>query len=179
MLETLAAQVRFAASMVFGLPFSARSLDRLVDALLATQREFGTVAPEGAELLGGATLDEETRRAVQLRRFRTQANRATHETAYYDRLFAQLGLDPARLRDEDIPRIPLTTKEALRDHPDAFVRRTARPCFRTTTTGTTGKPTGVCFSAYELRTYVALGAIHYLVHRQIAPDDIVLISTRA
>jgi phenylacetate-CoA ligase len=176
MLETLAAQLRFAASMVFGLPFSARSLDRLVDALLATQHEFGTIGSEGAELLGGPILDEQTRRAVQLRRFRTQATRAARETAYYGRLFERLDLDPAWLRDEDIQRIPLTPKEALRDDPDAFVRRTAQPCFRSTTTGTTGKPTSVCFSQYELHTFVALEAMHLVLHRQIAPDDIVLIS---
>ncbi len=56
------------------------------------------------------------------------------------------------------------------------MRRTARPCFRTTTTGTTGKPTSVCFSQYELRAFIALGAVSHLVHQQIAPDDIVLIS---
>ncbi|HEY3231366.1 MAG TPA: AMP-binding protein [Roseiflexaceae bacterium] len=176
MLETVAAHLRFAASMVFGLPFSARSLDRLVDALLATQGEFGTIGSEGAELLGGPALDEETRRAIQLRRFRTQAVRGARETPYYGRLFVQLGLDPARLHYDDIQRIPLTPKEALRDAPDAFVRRTAQPCFRTTTTGTTGKPTSVCFSQYELHTFVALEAMHLLLHRQIAPDDIVLIS---
>jgi phenylacetate-CoA ligase len=162
--------------MVFGLPFSARSLDRLVDALLATQHEFGMIGSEGAELLGGLTLDEETGRAVQLRRFRTQAVRSARETPFYGRLFAQLGLDPARLRYEDIARIPLTPKEALRDDPDAFVRRTVQPCFRSTTTGTTGKPTSVCFSQYELHTFVALEAMHLVLHRQIAPDDIVLIS---
>jgi phenylacetate-CoA ligase len=179
MLETVAAQLRYTASVVFGLPFSARSLDRLVDALLATQREFGQIAREGAELLGGPELDEETRREMQLRRFRTQAACAARETAYYRQLFEQLGLDPARLRYEDIQRIPLTPKEALRDDPDAFVRQNAQPCFRTTTTGTTGRPTSICFSQRELHTYVALGAIHHLMNRLITPEDIVLISTSA
>ena len=179
MLETVAAQLRYTASVVFGLPFSARSLDRLVDALLATHREFGMVAPDGAELLGGPALDEETRREMQLRRFRTQVIRAARETAYYGRLFEQLGLDPARLRYEDIQRIPPTPKEALRDDPDAFVRQNAQPCFRTTTTGTTGRPTSVCFSQRELHTYVALGAIHHLMNQLITPEDIVLISTSA
>jgi phenylacetate-coenzyme A ligase PaaK-like adenylate-forming protein len=94
---------------------------------------------------------------MQLRRFRTQVIRAARETAYYGRLFEQLGLDPARLRYEDIQRIPPTPKEGLRDDPDAFVRQNAQPCFRTTTTGTTGRPTSVCFSQRELHTYVALG----------------------
>src|SRR5690349_20070583 len=177
MLETAFAQLRFVASIVFGVPFSARSLDRIVDGLLATQREFGAIGSEGAELLDGPPLDEETRREVQTRRFRAQAVRGARETAYYGRLFEQIGLDPAHMGYEDIQCIPLTPKEALRDDPDAFVRRTTQPCFRTTTTGTTGRPTSVCFSQYELRTFVALGAISHLLHRQIAPDDIVLIST--
>jgi phenylacetate-CoA ligase len=179
MLETIAAQLRYTASVVFGLPFSARSLDRLVDALLATHHEFGAVAPEGAELLGGPALDQETRHEMQLRRFRAQAVRAARETPYYRRLFEQLGLDLARLRYEDIPRIPLTPKEALRDDPDAFVCSTARPCFRTTTTGTTGRPTSVCFSQRELHTYIALGAINNLMNQLVTPEDIVLVSTSA
>jgi phenylacetate-CoA ligase len=179
MLETLAAQLRYTASVVFGLPFSARSLDRLVEALLATQREFGALAPEGAELLGGPALDEETRREMQLRRFRTQASRAARETPYYRQLFEQLGLDPSRLRAEDIQRIPLTSKEALRDDPDAFVRQSGQPCFRTTTTGTTGRPTSVCFSQCELHSYIALGAINHLMNGLITPEDIVLVSSSA
>ena len=179
MLETAFAQLRFAVSVVFGLPFSARSLDRIVDALIATQREFGAIGSEGAEFLAGPALDEETRRAVQTRRFRAQAIRAARETAYYGRLFARLGLDPARLCDDDIQRIPLTAKATLRDEPDAFVRSGARPCVRTTTTGTTGRPTSVCFSQYELRSYVALEAINHLIHQQVEPADIVLISSSA
>jgi phenylacetate-CoA ligase len=171
--------LRFAASVVFSIPFSARSLDRIVDGLIATQHEFGAIGSEGAELLDGSPLDDLTRREMQTRRFRAQAVRGARETAYYARLFDTLGLDPARLRYEDILRIPLTPKEALRDDPDAFVRRTAQPCYRTTTTGTTGRPTSVCFSQYELHMFIALGVISHLLHRQIAPDDIVLISTSA
>jgi phenylacetate-CoA ligase len=177
MLEMLAAQLRYAASVVFGLPFSSRSLDRIVDALLATYHEFGAVAREDAELLGAPALDEQTRRDVQLRRFRAQALRAARETPYYRRLFEGLGLDPARLRNEDIGRLPLTPKEVLRGDPDAFVRETARPCVRTTTTGTTGAPTSVCFSQRELHAYVALGAINYLTNGLVAPEDVVLVST--
>ena len=80
---------------------------------------------------------------MQTRRFRAQAVRAARETTYYEDVFKRLGIDPARLRDEDIQRIPPTSKEALRDDPDAFVCRTAQPCFRTTTTGTTAGAGGL------------------------------------
>lgn len=161
MLETLAAQLCYTASVVFGLPFSPRSLDQTVNALLASYCEFGTIGGEGTELLGGPALDEQTRREMQRRHFRAQAGRAARETRYYRHVFEQVGLNPARLHDDDISHIPLTPKEALRDHPDAFVSRTSAPVFRTTTTGTTGRPTSVCFSQRELHAYIALAAISY------------------
>jgi phenylacetate-coenzyme A ligase PaaK-like adenylate-forming protein len=177
MLETALAQLRFAGSILFGTPFSRRALDHLIDGLLAHQQEFGVEDCRNSELLSGPALDGQTRRAMHLRRFRTQAARAARETPHYHTLFAQLAVDPMRLRYEDIARIPPTPKEALRNTPDSFVRRTARPCLRTTTTGTTGRPTSIAFSAYEMQTYVALEAIGMLVNRQIAPDDVVLISS--
>src|SRR5258708_28010204 len=148
MLETTLAQLRFAASLVFGMRFSRRSLEQLAASLRAPQHEFGTIGSEGAPLLGGPTLDEETRGAMQLRRFRTQAVRAARETAYSHRLFECLALDPARLRYEDIAHLPLTPKEDLRADPDAFVCLTARPYLRALTTCTPGAPTRILFSQY-------------------------------
>ena len=117
------------------------------------------------------------RRAVHGRRFRAQAVRAAAETAYYADLFSRLGLDPSRLRYEDIQRIPPTTKEALREDPDAFVSRKAAPSFWTTTTGTTGRPTCISFSEREMRTYIALEAITFLHNGEVQSDDIEQIST--
>ena len=179
MLETALAQLRFAASVVLGLPFAAWSHERLIDAMRETQREFGAIGSEGAELLGGPVLDEEMRREVHLRRFRTQAAHGARETAYYGRLFQRLDLDPARLRYEDIQCVPVTPKEALRAAPDAFVRRTAKPNLRAMTTGTTGQPTSVYFSQSELRNIVAFAAIALLFGRHIESDDIVQVSMRS
>jgi phenylacetate-coenzyme A ligase PaaK-like adenylate-forming protein len=167
------------ASIALGRPFSQWALDRLIAGAQETQREFGAVGSDGADFLRGPALDEDTRRGMQLRRFRTQAVRGARETAYYGRLFARLGLDPARLRYEDVASIPLTPKEVLRDDPDAFVRRTARPSFRTMTTGTTGRPTSVCFTEREIQTTNALAALSFLVHGQITAEDVVQISTSA
>jgi hypothetical protein len=60
MSETVLARLRFAPSVLFGKPFSLRSLDRMIDAMLDTYREFGTIASEGKEMLQGPALDEET-----------------------------------------------------------------------------------------------------------------------
>ena len=83
MLDTLYAQLRLAASLMFGLPFSVRSLERTVDALLDTRREFGHIGSEASDLLGGPELDQRTRHELQLRRFRAQAIRGARETTYY------------------------------------------------------------------------------------------------
>ena len=171
------AQLLFAMSVGFGRPFSAWSLERLVEAMKETEREFGAIDAEGVELLSGPALDEETRREAQLRRFRSQAKRAARRTVYYGDLFGRLGLDPARLGFEEIARIPPTSKEALREDPGAFVGRASPPCFCATTTGTTGKPTSVCFSAHEMRAYVALSAIALLLNGSVAPDDVVQLNT--
>ena len=119
MIELLLPQLRLAASMMFGLRFSVRSLEQLVDAINETRRELGAVGEECRELLGPPALDEDSRRDVQLRRFRAQARRAARETPYYATLFERVDLPPERLRWEDIPRVPLTPKEALRENPEA------------------------------------------------------------
>jgi phenylacetate-coenzyme A ligase PaaK-like adenylate-forming protein len=177
MLEAGFAQLRFAASILFGARFSLHSLERLIASLQATQREFGIVREEGRELLGSPQLDEETRRAMQLRSFRSQAVRAARETRYYHHLFERLGLDPRRLRSEDILQLPLTSKPDLRRDPEAFVSRTAHPFLRALTTGTTGWPTSVSFSAYELQVYVALTAIAALFSGDLTSEDIIQLST--
>jgi len=179
MLAESFAQIRFAISLLFGVPFDTGSLERLVKGLRQTRQEFGQLDPEAAELLGGHALDDDTRHDVQLRRFRTQAVRGARETDYYGPLFDRLGLDPSRLRCEDITRIPPTSKEALRRDPDAFVRWGTRPTLRAVTTGTTGQPTEVSFSRDEMRSYMALGAISLLSGGLIDPTDVVQISTSA
>ncbi len=177
MLMSAVAQVRFALSVGLGLRFAPWSLDFLLDAVRATHREFGETDADGLELLHGPELDEETRRELQLRRFRKQAARAARDTVYYESLFERLEIDPGRLVHDDLLRLPLTRKDALRDAPHAFVRRNGNPTFRTTTTGTTGKQTSISFSAAEMRTFIALSAISFLAAGYIDPSDIVLLST--
>ena len=119
MLASAFAQLRYVTSVAFGIPFDVRSLERLVRAMRETQREFGPGATDGTEPLGGLVLDDETRREMQLRRFRQQASKASRETRYYGDLFERLALDPRKLRFADIQQVPLTPKEALRADPDS------------------------------------------------------------
>jgi phenylacetate-coenzyme A ligase PaaK-like adenylate-forming protein len=178
-LETAIAQLRFAYSLALGRPFHTPSLEHLISAVRETRREFGptAVGAEGAELIGGPSLDESTRKDMQLRRFRAQARRAARETAYYHKLFSARDVDPARFNHADIARVPLTPKDALRADSDAFVRSGAKPVLRTMTTGTTGWPTSVYFSAYELRVIMALSALGMLFDRQLSEEDVVQMNT--
>jgi phenylacetate-coenzyme A ligase PaaK-like adenylate-forming protein len=178
-LETAVAQLRFAYSLALGRPFPVPSLDRLIEGIRDTRREFGpdAVGDDSAEVIGGPRLDDATRRDMQLRRFRAQAKRAARETPYYERLFAELGLNPTQLGAADITGLLRTSKDALRENPEAFVRRGATPVLRAMTTGTTGWPTSVHFSAYELRVIVALSALGMLFDRQLGEEDIVQINT--
>jgi phenylacetate-coenzyme A ligase PaaK-like adenylate-forming protein len=181
MLETALANLRFGMSMVLGRPFHRRSLDRILEAVRATHQEFGTIGVGAEDLLGGPTLDDETRKVMQGRRFRAQATRAARETRYYRALFERIGIDPGGLRYDDIAGLPVTPKEDLRDHGEAFVRSGARPAYRSTTTGTTGWPTTVWFSDDENHLIGALSTITFLGQRIIQPEDFVQISisTRA
>ncbi|WP_107263151.1 phenylacetate--CoA ligase family protein [Plantactinospora sp. BB1] len=181
MLETAWATLRFGTSMVFNRPFHRRSLDRIMTAMRATYEELGPITSAGGDMLGGPSLDEETRKVVQSRRFREQAVRAARETSYYAEVFQRTGLDPRRIQFDDIASVPVTPKEALRDDPEAFVRSGARPHHRSTTTGTTGWPTTVWFSDDEYHLIGVLSAITFLNREIITPEDFVQvsISTRA
>lgn len=177
MFETALAQLRLTASLLFAVPFSPKSLERLVQGMCQTRDEFGPLSRRANELVTGPALDEGTRRDIQLRRFRKQAARAANETRYYSELFARLGVDPARLTHESIVELPLTSKEAVRDDGDAFVRRSAQPVYRMLTTGTTGKPTTIWFSEREMRAFYALSAMGYLLRDVVDACDVVQLST--
>jgi phenylacetate-coenzyme A ligase PaaK-like adenylate-forming protein len=179
MLETAVAQLLYAYSMITGRRCSLWAVETIARAAQATRHEFGRIGAEGAEMMRGPALDAETGRELQLRRFRVQAQRAARETTYYARLFATLGIQPNRFTWDDLHKLPLTPKGAVRADGDAFVRRSSQPYLRATTTGTTGRPTSICFSSYEIRLYAALGAIHALVNNELCGDDLVQLSTAA
>lgn len=179
MLETAIAQLRFAASLLFGRPLHQRSMDNLVAALLATRHEFGTIGADAGDLLSGPTMAPEELREMQVRRFRAQARRGMKQTRYYADLFARLDVDPAQLTTDDISRLPLLDKETLRAQPENFVCRTSSPTLRTLTTGTTGTPTSMFFTEQEMASFSALGAINFLQQDKIHPADVVQLSTSA
>lgn len=177
MIEVAVAQLRHAASLLFGAPISTRALSALVEGLVSTRREFGLLGDDADAALSGPPLDEAMRRDLQLRRFRAMARRGRDETSYYGPVLHAAGVQPGHLTWDDIARLPLTPKAAMRAAPEAFVRRGAPPAFRTTTTGTTGRPTHTYFTAHEVEAVVLLNALTFLQRGSILPDDVVQVST--
>jgi phenylacetate-CoA ligase len=77
--------------------------------------------------------------------FRVQVQRAFREVPYYRDKFREYGIgeeDVAKLRMEDLPRLPLLQKPSVRANPELFLTKSAAAhppkCFHTS--GTTGTP---------------------------------------
>lgn len=176
MIETGLARLRLAGSVAFGASVSARSVERIVEGAHATLREYGAITSGDAEPVGAAAIDQDTLRRIGEQGLRKQAVRAARETRYYAELFERSGCDPAALSINDLGELPLTSKQALRDEPAAFVCRGSKPFLSTPTTGTTGRPAYVFYSQKELETFASMAALHALASRQIWPDDVVQVS---
>lgn len=174
MIESAIAQARVALAIAFGRTMPVGALEQVVAGLREGRRELG--APPAVEAMG-PVLDAESASELQSRRMRQVARLAGLETAYYGASMAALGIDPRRLTDDNVARLPLTSKAAVRAEPDAFVRRGAAPFLRPTTTGTTGRPTAIAFSAREMRASAALQALDGLVSGTLGDDDILQIAT--
>jgi phenylacetate-CoA ligase len=181
MLETALTQLRYGLSLAFGKRIRVADLHRLIQDILATQAEFGPLDREQVDLLRGGGLSPESRRLVNERRLRGMARMAYESTPYYRELFDRIGLSPDDVNLDGLAELPVTPKEDLRAMPESFVSRNARPTFLALTTGTTGHPTAVWFSKYEIDIGIALGAIASLVTMAYGPEDVlqVSISSRA
>jgi phenylacetate-coenzyme A ligase PaaK-like adenylate-forming protein len=171
------AQLRFAISVAFGVRFSPRSLARVLEAIQVSEREFGPLTPEAAETVMPPLYEPRELRRMQLTRIRRLAASAVHETVHYEQVFAKAGVSPRRLSWEDFARLPLTTKRQLRAAPEAFVARSSSPVLAVETTGTSGRPTRVYFSSYDLAVLRVLGAIGFSLGGLITREDILVLAT--
>ena len=107
------------------------------------------------------TLPREALEAIQLRRLRETVERVYATVPFYRRKFDEAGVVPSEIRRlEDIRRLPFTTKQDLRDNypygmfavpMDNVVRIHA-------SSGTTGKPTVVGYTARDIQTWSELMA---------------------
>ncbi len=106
------------------------------------------------------TLERGELAALQVKRLRAAVERAS-AVPFYRQAFAQAGVDAAKIKaPDDIRRLPITTKEDLRQHyPLGFLAGSRDEVARIHgSTGTTGKPTFVAYSRRDLDTWSGLCA---------------------
>ncbi len=110
---------------------------------------------------GTETMSRDALAALQLDRLKTTVRRAYESVAHYRRAFEEAGIVPDDVRSpEDVSRLPFTTKADLRDHYPfgMFAVPRAQLARLHASSGTTGKPTVVGYTAADLSTWAALMA---------------------
>ncbi|MEU3465749.1 AMP-binding protein [Streptomyces sp. NPDC006733] len=157
-------QMRYGTAMLRGGRLDPANLRATVADLRATIEEFGDPGDEASAMLpGGVEPDPEIQRIMADRRLRRTVRDAAAHVPHYRRYFAEAGLDPRHITLDTLATLPPTTKAALRAAPAAFVSDRAEPVLLAQTTGTTGTPTSVWFSRYELELAAALSAMSLLM----------------
>jgi phenylacetate-CoA ligase len=181
MFETGVRQLRMAMSMVLGRPINPRNIERLVDDALKTLQEFGAPGDDVQQLLDGPFADPDARGEFQNQAIRRTARRLARVSPYYQKLFASQGIEPAKVNIETMHQVPVTTKQALQEQQHDFIATDAHPYLTTRTTGTTGKPTEVWLSKYEIELWPAMAVLSGLLRNEIGPRDCmqINISSRA
>ena len=118
-----------------------------------------TPRPEDLEPIERASADE--LRALQLERLRWSLRHAYDEVPAYRALFDEHGVHPGDLRDlDDLAAFPFTDKAMLRAHYPygMFAVPRERIARVHASSGTTGRPTVVGYTAADLRTWARLMA---------------------
>jgi phenylacetate-CoA ligase len=121
------------------------------------------------------TMPREALESIQLRRLQATVARVYNATPYYRRRFDEAGVAPADIRSlSDLQKLPFTTKADLRDnYPFGMF---AVPMDNVTrihaSSGTTGKPTVVGYTARDIKTWAELMA-RSLMAAGTRRDDIV------
>ncbi len=107
------------------------------------------------------TMDRAELAALQLRRLQDTVMRAYYCVPFYRRIMDGLGVTPDHIRTlDDIRRLPFTTKQDFRDnYPFGLFAVPEKEIVRIhASSGTTGKPTVVGYTARDLDTWTELVA---------------------
>src|SRR5690349_17855262 len=159
MFETGIRQFQMAMAMVWGKPIHPRTMERLIEDALKTLKEFGTPGDDVQQLLEGPFSDPSARREFQNRALQRTLQRLMRFSPYYHKRLASLGIEAGKLSVEDMPRLPMTRKEALVEQQQDFITTDSHPYITSRTTGTTGRPAEIWFSKYEMELWPALAAL--------------------
>lgn len=120
-------------------------------------------------------LDREKLQELQLERLRNTVDRLYRQVPFYRKKLDEIGYRPGDIRSlEDLRRLPFTAKDDLRDnYPFGLFAVPLRDIVRIhASSGTTGKPTVVGYTAGDLRTWADLVA-RTIVAAGGTKDDIV------
>ena len=142
-------------------------------------RAFQKAVPGGGSVMiyneEFETMPREALESIQLRRLQATVARVYNATPFYRRRFDEAGVAPADIRSlSDLQKLPFTTKADLRDnYPFGMF---AVPMDNVTrihaSSGTTGKPTVVGYTARDIQTWAELMA-RSLMAAGARRDDIV------
>ncbi len=106
------------------------------------------------------TIDRPALEALQLKRLKTTLQQA-RKSLHYDRIFKEVGMDPDAVKTvEDLGKLPMTTKEDLRDHwPYGFLAASRDDLVRMhSSSGTTGQTTIVFHTANDIDQWTSIVA---------------------
>jgi len=123
------------------------------------------------------TMAPARRRGLQLKRLRQVVTRAA-KIPFYKAAFARASIRPGSIKSlDDLRRLPFTTKDDLRRHyPLGFLAVPREKIARLHgSSGTTGKPTFVAYTAEDLSTWADLCA-RFLVAGGLRPEHLVHIA---
>lgn len=112
---------------------------------------------------------------LQLQRLRETVDRLYQKVPFYRKKLDEVGFKPGDIRDlADLKKLPFTTKDDLREnYPFGLFAVPMRDIVRIhASSGTTGKPTVVGYTANDIRTWADLVA-RTIVAAGGTPDDIV------
>ncbi len=107
------------------------------------------------------TMPREALAAIQLRRLQTTVERVYATVPFYRKKYDEAGVKPSDIKSlDDIQRLPFTTKQDLRDnYPFGMFATPMDNVVRIhASSGTTGKPTVVGYTARDISTWAGLMA---------------------
>jgi phenylacetate-CoA ligase len=107
------------------------------------------------------TMPREALESIQLRRLQTTVERAYANVPFYRNSFQKAGVSPGNIRSlNDLRRLPFTTKQDLRDnYPYGMFAAPMDNVVRIhASSGTTGQPTVVGYTARDIQTWATLMA---------------------
>lgn len=124
------------------------------------------------------TMPREDLEQLQLERLQSTLNRVYRNVRFYRDRFDEMGVGPEDIRTRsDLEKIPFTTKEVLRDnYPYGMFALPLREVVRIhSSTGTTGKPTVVGYSANDIDSWSEVVA-RIMTSGGVTRDDVVQIA---